>query len=240
MNVKIKRREKIIKPIISRSPNGFLRWLKPSRSGKPQSSILWFSCSEAGKRIKNKSNFAIKSYRSAISFAGITHRSEAEKKISQQTIFCSILPCNAVSFSHLRKNSLLFPNPQPVAKALPAVGPKFNKPVVWKGKFLGWRRAQNGAEGPHSPPRETSAAAGHHCFSSHNTLLTPGKRKGEDIWARPPASRALQLIFTFLICHFVTFACTRAEFLQGWLWIHSLLCLPPAASASIPTPRVKS
>lgn len=150
MNVKIKRREKIINSIISRSPKGFLRWLKPSRSGKLQSSILWFFCSVAGKKIKNKSNFAIKSLSNAIYFAGITYRSKVEKKTSQQTAFCSILLCNAISFSHLRKNSLLFPNPQPIAKPLPAVGQKLNKPVVWKGRLLGWGRAPTGAEGLHS------------------------------------------------------------------------------------------
>lgn len=171
--------KKIIKPIISRSPNGFLRWPKPSRSGKPQSSILWFFCSEAGKRIKNKSNFAIKSLRNAISFAGITHRSKAEKKISQQHIFCSILPCSVVSFSHLRKNSLFFPNPQPIAKPLPAVGPKLNKPVVWKGKLLRWRRAQHGAEGPHSSPVKAAGS----CLSRlllfpQAPSLIPEKEKG--------------------------------------------------------------
>lgn len=38
----------------------------------------------------------------------------------------------------LRKNSLLFPNPQPIARPLPTAGPKLNKSVVWERKLLGW------------------------------------------------------------------------------------------------------
>lgn len=51
----------------------------------------------------------------------------------------------------LRKNSLLFPNPQPIAKPLPMVGPKLNKAVVWKRKLLDRRRAYRRARRPRFP-----------------------------------------------------------------------------------------
>lgn len=51
----------------------------------------------------------------------------------------------------LRKNSLLFPNPQPTAKPLPTVGPKLNKSVVWKRKLLDRRRAYRRARRPRFP-----------------------------------------------------------------------------------------
>lgn len=99
----------------------------------------------------------------------------------------------------LKEKFSIFPNPQPIAKPLPAVGLKLNKPVGWKGKWLGWRRAQNGAEGPHSSPVEPAGSCYHHCCSF---LLNPRKRK-RGIFGRPLlhprlCSSFLHLFFTIL------------------------------------------
>lgn len=152
MSVRIKLSEKLIKNVISRSPNGFLPVNRGRLQWKAPELHLVAFLFRGRKRIKNKSNFVIKSLQNAIAFAGITRRSKAEKKNSQKklcffflyfAVQCHLLFC-------LRKNSLLFPNPQSIAKPLPTVRPKLNKSVVWKRKLLGWRRAQHRAERPHS------------------------------------------------------------------------------------------
>lgn len=50
MNVKIKLSEKLIKDMISRSPNSFLPVNQARLSGKPQSSILWLFRAKEGKK----------------------------------------------------------------------------------------------------------------------------------------------------------------------------------------------
>lgn len=65
------------------------------------------------------------------------------RRTAKQTGFLLHFAVRCHLLFYLRKNSLLFPNPQPIAKPLPEVGPKLNKSVVWKRKSLGWRRAQH-------------------------------------------------------------------------------------------------
>lgn len=150
---------------------------------------------------------------------------------------CHLLFC-------LRKNYLLFPNPQPIAKPSPAVGPKLNKSVVWKRKLLGWRRAQHRAERPHSSQLKPV------CSCLVRLLLSPQapslipKEKG--YVGQTSCIPGPAVIFYFCYSPFYDLrsrvpesfwtecSCLVRELHppQGWLQLRSLLCLRPAASAA--------
>lgn len=67
-----------------------------------------------------------------------SHAEARQRRKTANKLFFALFFCAMSSPFCLRKNSLLFPNPQPIARPLPTAGPKLNKSVVCMRKLLGW------------------------------------------------------------------------------------------------------
>lgn len=144
MNVKIKLSEKLIKDIISRSPNSFLAVNQVRLQWKaPELHLVAVPCQGRKKELKIKLTLLLN--HSKMQFLLLASHLEARQRrqTANKLFFLLYFAVRCHLLFYLRKNSLLFPNPQPIAKPLPEVGPKLNKSVVWKRKLLGWRRAQH-------------------------------------------------------------------------------------------------